>query len=138
MSDFGGRRWEGDVRGDVPRRARALEVTATWVAMVALFILWPRAATLEALAVQMGVMVAGIVVVAVLSSLALEHRLPVLWQKSAPVGARDFLVVGTVGTAVFVALLVGLAVTGLLGSAPWAPFLGMGYAMTLFRILARW
>jgi drug/metabolite transporter (DMT)-like permease len=117
------------------RLVRIVEISAVWIALVAVFIIWPRATTLDALAVQIGVGVVVVAVVSVVATLALERRLPKLRNDLPPIGGRGTLALLAVYAGVFVALLMATKIAGLLDRALWVPYVGAAYVMSLARIL---
>ena len=118
------------------RRARIAEATAVWLAMAAAFILVPMPSSPAGFLAFVGLVLLVVGGVAVVSSLALERRLPSLWPGDSYDG-RATRVAMAVGVAAFVALLGVWMLIGHAASTMWIIYLGMGYAMTIAGTLTR-
>jgi multisubunit Na+/H+ antiporter MnhB subunit len=118
------------------RLVRIAEATAVWLAMAAAFIFVPLSGSPSGFLAFVGLVLLVVVGVAVVSSLALERRLPSLWPGD-PYDGRATRVAMAVGVAAFVALLGVWMLIGHGASTMWIAYLGMSYAMTIAGILTR-
>lgn len=116
---------------------QAVEATAVWFSMAVFFLFWPVPGTVSDLAVEVLAALGLIAVVAVVSTFILEGRLPQLLVRAAPLETREFLVIAGIGGIVFAALLAAVLETGSWPRWGWVAYLGLGYSITMARILLR-